>query len=104
MQKRKLLSDCEEKIMAVIWESDETLSFHSILERANQRFGEDWKQQTISTFLHKIVVKGYLRKYKDGRTFCYVPLVTQDEYLEEKLTNMSEKFKVSKEYLKKLLV
>lgn len=74
------LTNCEVLVMKVIWSSDEVMSIQEILRAANEAYGKDWKVQTVSTFLSKIVKKGYLDMRRQGRTFFYHPLVTEEAY------------------------
>lgn len=74
------LTDCEVLVMKVIWESDEVMSIQEITSRINLKYKKDWKIQTVSTFLSRAVRKGYLEMKRNGRTFEYYPMVTQEEY------------------------
>ncbi len=74
------LTNCEVLVMKVIWSSAEAMSIQEILRAANAAYGKDWKVQTVSTFLGKMVKKGYLDMRRQGRTFFYYPLVTEKEY------------------------
>ena len=76
----KKLSDAELKVMAVIWDSDESLDLMGVLKRANERFQMQWKPQTVSTFLVKCRKKGYLSSERKGRHFYYTPKVSKEEY------------------------
>lgn len=51
------LSDSEFFVMKVIWRSEESLSLQDIAERVNKIYGKNWKPQTVSMFLGKIVKK-----------------------------------------------
>lgn len=74
------LTECEVLVMKVIWGSDEVMSVQEITSRINQRYKKDWKLQTVSTFLSRAVKKGYLEMRRNGRSFDYYPLVTEQEY------------------------
>lgn len=51
------LSDSELFVMKVIWRSEESLSLQDIAERVNRIYGKNWKPQTVSVFLGRIVRK-----------------------------------------------
>ena len=51
------LSECEVLVMKVIWQNSEAMSIQEITSRINQRYGKDWKVQTVSTFLSRAVKK-----------------------------------------------
>lgn len=74
------LSDCEQMVMKCIWNSKEDLGVQELTEIVNQRYERTWKLQTVSTFLARLVKKGYLEMYRRGRTFFYKPLVEEKEY------------------------
>lgn len=74
------LTDCEVLVMKVIWHSEEALSIQEITGAVNATYDKDWKVQTVSTFLSKMVKKGYLDMQRKGRYFFYYPLVTEEAY------------------------
>ena len=74
------VTDCEVLVMKVIWHSEEALSIQEITGAVNATYDKDWKVQTVSTFLSKMVKKGYLDMQRKGRYFFYYPLVTEEEY------------------------
>lgn len=77
---QEALTECEVLVMKVIWESGEVMSVQEITSRINQKYKKDWKLQTVSTFLSRAVRKGYLEMKRNGRSFDYYPLVTEQEY------------------------
>lgn len=74
------LTECEQLVMKVIWESEEELTLPDIVKGVNERFGKSWKPQTVSTFLARLVRKNFLTSYRSGRTFFYQPLVSEKDY------------------------
>lgn len=74
------LTDCEQLVMKTVWDADEELSLAEIMRRVNTKYHKQWKSQTVSTFLSRLVTKGYLRHYRQGRVFLYQILVLPDEY------------------------
>lgn len=74
------LTGCELLVMKVIWGSDEILSIQEIVSEINRVYQKNWKTQTVSTFLSRIVKKGYLDMQRKGRSFYYYPQITEDEY------------------------
>lgn len=71
------ISESEMEIMQVIWASDGFVTSTQLLTIFADK---DWKAQTMSTFLSRLVKKGILRNEKRGRTNLYVPAVTEVEY------------------------
>ena len=74
------LTDCEQLVMKTVWDSEEELSLMEIMQRVNDKYHKEWKPQTGSTFLARLVRKGYLRHYRQGRVFFYQILIPLDEY------------------------
>lgn len=74
------LTACEELVMKTIWDAGEELSLTEIMQRVNEKYHKEWKPQTVSTFLGRIVRKGYLRSYRQGRVFFYQTLIPMEEY------------------------
>lgn len=74
------LSDSELYVMKVIWRSEEVLSLQDIVERVNQNYHKNWKPQTVSVFLGRIVKKNLLVSKRQGRQFYYYPTITEEAY------------------------
>lgn len=102
--KRERLSQTERMVMMIIWENDANLRQSQILMQCNERYGTDWKRQTINTFLRRIEAKGYLTSISIKMKGCvFEPNISKEEYLKEEMAQLAEEFHVSKEYLKSLL-
>lgn len=82
------LTNCEEVVMKIVWDAEKELDLADITQRVNETYHKEWKPQTVSTFLARLVKKGYLKNYRQGRVFYYRILVPQKEYLGE----MAERF------------
>ena len=80
------LTDCEQLVMKVVWDAEDELSLMEIMDRVNDKYHKDWKPQTVSTFLARLVRKGYLKHYRQGRVFFYQILIPLEEY-KGQLTN-----------------
>lgn len=74
------LTACEELVMKTVWDAGEELSLTEIMQRTNEKYHKEWKPQTVSTFLGRLVRKGYLRHYRQGRVFFYQILIPLEEY------------------------
>ena len=74
------ISTCERMVMKVVWESEEALDLANVMSRVNEEFSKDWKPQTVSTFLARLVRKGYLSTYRKGRYTYYQPLVDERDF------------------------
>ncbi len=84
----KNLTDCEQMVMKTLWDAEKELSLMEITRRVNEAYHRDWKPQTVSTFLARLVRKSYLESHRQGRLFFYRILVPQEEYVGE----MAERF------------
>lgn len=86
----KKLTPIEEKVMMVIWDSDEKPHLSEIVKEINERYSKDWKPQTISTYLAHLVRKGYLSFERKGKVFLYTPLVDKKTFCKQQIKNMYE--------------
>lgn len=77
------LSESELLVMKTIWRSKEILSLQEIAENVNAVYGKNWKSQTVSVFLGRIVKKKLLRSERSGRQFYYYPIITEEEYCQK---------------------
>lgn len=62
------LSELENKVMAIVWETDEVTA-----EQVRSRIKLDAppKESTIRTILSRLTAKGYVRHRTEGRTYLY---------------------------------
>ena len=58
----------------------------------NARYGKEWKPQTVSTILCRLVKKGFLSMYRKGRYCYYMPQISQEEYCESQIQRMATLF------------
>lgn len=76
----KGLTESEKVTMKSVWDLGDGTRLAHILKVANEKYGKEWKSQTVSTFLGKLVTKGFVEQYRDGRYYCYRILITKEEY------------------------
>lgn len=81
----KEITECEKIVMKCVWDNPQDLSMQKITRMVNAEHGKNWKPQTVSTFLARLVKKGYLQMERRGRCFYYQPLVDREEYKEDVL-------------------
>ena len=84
------LSDCELFIMKIIWRSEESLSLQEIVERVNRVYEKNWKPQTVSVFLGRIVKKNLLTSKRQGRQFYYYPTISEADYCQKEAVKTVE--------------
>lgn len=99
LAKVKALSECEEMVMRVIWESNNELDTISILNIFNQKFDKDWRAQTILTVITRLQKKGWLDIQGGRKCHRYVPIVSYEDYRKEKLKEVLELFNNSHQEL-----
>lgn len=85
------LSDCEEKVMLIIWENHETITYRVIRDELEKEFGDNWKGQTVCSFIARLKKKEYIETYKVGRFTHYKVLISLEDYRKMKLEEMVEK-------------
>lgn len=85
------ISESELVIMECFWNAENPLTIQNIEEMLKGTEYEKWKMQTISTFLHRLIEKGYLKMNRKGRSFFYSSLYKREEYfsglIEDNLQN-----------------
>ena len=94
MEEFTRLPDTELEIMKVLWGEGRTLSTSEVkllLERARP-----WNVSALQTLLNRLISRGFLESYKEGKNRFYRPLVSEKDYLAvenrlflEKLNNRS---------------
>lgn len=82
------LTHSELLVMKAVWDIDKETSLSEILAHVNAEFQKEWKPQTVSTFLTKLVRKNYLILKRKGRDWVYEILVTAEEYQKQEMTNL----------------
>ena len=88
----KRLPECEELVMSIVWSSETPQSLKTILVDVNARHGKEWKPQTVSTFLCRLVKKGYLTSERNGRSYYYTAKVSMEDYCESQIRHMAKMF------------
>ena len=76
----KPLTESEKITMKCVWDIGDGARLSRIMTLANDKYGKEWKPQTVSTFLGKLVRKGFVEKYRDGRYFYYRILIDKHTY------------------------
>jgi len=82
------LSTCEKIIMSILWSAKEDLDLTTVTAKALERFGKEWKLQTVATFMTRLEKKKYISIYKVGRFSHYHPEVKLEDYRKQQLEEM----------------
>lgn len=70
------ISESEMEIMKIIWSSNEAVTTAYLLKTLNT----GWKHTTVLTFLKRLCEKGVLKAERHGKTNCYLPIISEEEY------------------------
>ena len=99
------LTESELQIMKCLWDANEQLALSEILRRVNERYGKGWKPQTASTFVARLVQKGYLRLNRSVRYYSYEVRVPEKEFLEREILRFAGFWgdSISSKFIGKLL-
>lgn len=76
----KEISKCEKEVLNIIYAETDDLALQDVMSKVNEQFGHEWKPQTVSTFLARLVRKGWLSMYRKGRYCYYQPTISKEEY------------------------
>lgn len=74
------LTESEELVMKSIWDCRKEPVLSDVVDRVNGYYGKDWKPQTVSTFLAKLVRKNYLQLCRNGKIYTYKILISEAAY------------------------
>ena len=78
--------------MKSIWEMGDGKTLQEIVNYTNVHSDKEWKPQTVSTYLAKLVKKRYLtsRQAGIGRTHEYEALLTEEAYQKNQVKELYE--------------
>ena len=85
----KRLPDSELEIMMIIWDAKEPVTSAFVSERL--KYKKEWKITSVLTFLARLVDKGFLSSTREGKVNIYIPLIDEQEYLENESKSILEK-------------
>ena len=74
------LTESEELVMKAIWDRNKEPVLSDVVDRVTDYYGKDWKPQTVSTFLSKLVQKKYLKLCRNGKIYTYKILISEKDY------------------------
>lgn len=73
------LPDTELEIMKVIWNGDKIHSTAEIKEQLEVR--RAWNISALQTLLNRLIERGFLQSYKEGKNRFYIACVEEADYL-----------------------
>jgi len=86
MNSRDKLGDLELSVMKILWGSDEPLD----VKEVTNRLGGTRAYTTVMTTLNRLHLKGFLAQEKNGRSFLYSPCVSQNVFLHQMFSRISD--------------
>lgn len=78
MKRIQRMSDAERQIMEFIWAAGHPVTTKEILTFLPE--GKTWKQNTVITFLARLVKKGVIRAERAGKANYYDACITEQQY------------------------
>ncbi|CQR72113.1 Penicillinase repressor [Sporomusa ovata DSM 2662] len=88
MNKLPQISDTEWQVMKILWVSA-PLTANEVIKKCEGI--TSWKPKTVKTLLGRLVKKKAITFNKDGRTYVYYPLVTENECVKAESRSFLEK-------------
>lgn len=76
----KELTNAESMVMKTIWNHPQEMGLHAIMTLTNETYGKTWKPQTVSTYIAKLVSKGFIRMKNSGRKAVYETIIPEASY------------------------
>lgn len=76
MKELPKISEAEWEVMKLLWKTN-SLTSEKIIASLSE--DNDWSDQTIKTFITRLIKKGAIGYEKTGRVYNYYPLVSEDE-------------------------
>ncbi|WP_394266857.1 BlaI/MecI/CopY family transcriptional regulator [Anaerotignum sp.] len=73
------LPDTELEIMQTIWKERKILSTSEIKEKLEE--SRPWNVSALQTLLNRLIDRGFLSSYKEGKNRYYEILIQEEEYL-----------------------
>lgn len=76
MKELPKISEAEWEVMKLLWKAN-SLTSEKIIDSLSEY--NDWSNQTIKTFITRLIKKGAIGYERTGRVYNYYPLVSEDE-------------------------
>ena len=91
--KHQIPSECEIQTMVAIYDLSKkgiSPALSAIVDYLNDTQGHNWKSQTVSTFIARLVKKGYVSSTREGRHIYHNCTMTKKEFLQKYLEYSAE--------------
>lgn len=77
----KTLPNSELELMMILWNADRPMTRTEIEEKLPEK--RSLSKTTVLSFLSRLEEKGFVQVEKAGRSNCYVPIVKEQDYLQQ---------------------
>ena len=77
--RRSELSECELIVMKCVWDGNGNITCAEVIEKLKTKYGLDYAETSVYTFLKNLKNKGFLETYKD-RITRFKPIRSEEEY------------------------
>ncbi|MGI2260751.1 BlaI/MecI/CopY family transcriptional regulator [Shewanella sp. GXUN23E] len=74
------ISNAELVVLNLLWQRGTLTSTQAVEALQQTDAGKDWHEKTIKTLLSRLVKKQAIGFEKQGRGYCYFPLMEQERY------------------------
>lgn len=81
------VSDAEREVLKVLWDHG-PLGVREALETLTN-LGQDWSRSTVVTLLRRLEQKGYVASDKSSYAFVYRPLLSREEVMHARVTEVA---------------
>ena len=79
------LSPCETMIMRIIWDCEDSVcSIGELRSALKERFDKDYSRTTVSTFVLRLIDKGFVKTQKVGRN-SFIHAIKKEQLLAESM-------------------
>ncbi|MBR1815716.1 MAG: BlaI/MecI/CopY family transcriptional regulator [Lachnospiraceae bacterium] len=82
--RRNELSECELIVMKCVWDGNGDITCAEVIEKLKTKYGLDYAETTVYTFLKNLKNKGFIETYKN-RITRFKPIRSEEEYRNEML-------------------
>jgi predicted transcriptional regulator len=72
------LGDLERAVMEVLWQGSPPMVVREVVRALAER---DLAYTTVMTVLDRLAKKGFVRRHRDGRAWCYEPSASRESYI-----------------------
>lgn len=79
-EEEKNLSASETVIMKAIWDVGDDISIPNLIEVLRTKWGKDYARTTVTTFLMKLTVKGFVVTYRKGKLSYVHAMKNEEDY------------------------